>query len=378
MLFIIAMEYCEQTLKELSHKATEISSKLALVGFDGFVDKIVHPVDQRHGKGEDYTPIATIAEFGSRISAASGKSANIEMYQKLEKLGGNGPIMANALLGTGSKVRYLGALGKPEVHPVFKEFAERTEAVSLTNPGITTAAEFQDGKIMFGDMQTLEDVSYDAIIAAMGEGAFFDLISRADLLAMVNWTMLPNMSGLFVDLLDKVLPNLGPRDSRHFFFDLADPAKRAETDIAAVLQTIKRFQSHGSVTLGLNFSESQQILKVLGHKKTDTESNALQLTARLIREDLDISCVVVHPTHSAACATRNGTWWVEGPYCEHPVITTGAGDHFNAGFASGQLLGLSPECCLTVAVCTSGCYVRSAKSPSLSDISQFMQGWSSK
>ncbi len=372
------MEYREQTLNELSRKAPEINSKLALVGFDGFVDKIVHPVDVRHGKGDDFTAITTIAEFGSRISAAAGKSANIEMYQKLEKLGGNGPIMANALLGTGAKVRYLGALGKPAIHPVFEEFAHKTEAVSVTNPGITTAAEFRDGKIMFGDMQALDEVTYPALIEAMGEGALFDLLSRSDLISMVNWTMLPNMSSLFIDLLEKVFPNLGPRDQRQFFFDLADPAKRAESDIAAVLQIIKRYQSHGSVTLGLNFSESQQILKVLGHKKTDTDPELLKKTARTIREELDISCVVVHPTHSAACATRDGAWWVEGPFCEHPKITTGAGDHFNAGFSTGQLLGLSPEACLTVAVCTSGCYVRTAKSPSLSDISQFMQGWSSQ
>ena len=50
-------------------------------------------------------------------------------------------------------------------------------------------------------------------------------------------------------------------------------------------------------------------------------------------------------------------------YIRMPLITTGAGDHFNAGFMHGRLLGLPPENCLTVGVCTSGHYVRTAHSP---------------
>ena len=35
---------------------------------------------------------------------------------------------------------------------VFEEFAEKTDAISLTEPGITTALEFKDGKIMLGNI----------------------------------------------------------------------------------------------------------------------------------------------------------------------------------------------------------------------------------
>jgi len=172
-------------------------------------------------------------------------------------------------------------------------------------------------------MQALDEVTYPSIINAMGEGEAFDAFSRADLIAMVNWTMLPNTSELYIDLIERVFPNLGPRDQRLFFFDLADPAKRSESDIANVLNIIKRFQNFGSVTLGLNFSESQQIAKVLGHKKSDDKPDSLRRSAQAILQDLGLSCVVVHPTHSAACATRDGTFWVEGPYCEHPKIHHG-------------------------------------------------------
>ena len=71
------------------------------------------PVDKRHGLGEKFDAIETIADLGERISAASGKSANLELFPRFEKLGGNGPIMANAMLSLGLNVRYIGALGNP-------------------------------------------------------------------------------------------------------------------------------------------------------------------------------------------------------------------------------------------------------------------------
>ncbi len=366
------VEHLTRTLEELSAKSLNSSTKNVMVGLDGFVDKIVTPVDKRHGMGENFDPISTIAELGTRISAAAGKSANLELFPRFEKLGGNGPIMANAMLALGCKTRYVGALGYPEVHPVFQEFAKQTEAVSLSAPGITTALEFQDGKIMFGRMVGLDEVSYERIIEVAEEGKFFDMMSRADLVAMVNWTMIPRMTEIFVALLEKVLPNLPPAD-RHYFFDLTDPRKRSQTDVSNVLGVISRFQSHGEVTLGLNYNESLQVAKALGLNEREAEEAGLRKTAEEVRSTLEIGCVVIHPVDSAACATKEGDWWAPGPYVENPKITTGAGDHFNAGFCATRMAGLSPTACLTFATSTSGYYVRTAQSPSVGQIENFLR-----
>ena len=95
------MEYIQRAIQELQDKRGNQSGKRALVGLDGFVDTIIHLVAKRHGIGDDFSRIETIEDFGNRILGAVGKSANIEMYPKMEKLGGNGPIMANALCATG-------------------------------------------------------------------------------------------------------------------------------------------------------------------------------------------------------------------------------------------------------------------------------------
>lgn len=370
------MDYRQKALKELSEKRSNQAGKKAVVGLDGFVDTILHLVDKRSGKGDSFTRIETISEFGGRVSAAAGKSANIEMYPKMEKLGGNGPIMANALLTAGFPLRYIGSLGSPNVHPVFQDFATKTNALSITDPGLTNAIEFTDGKIMMGITKYLEDITYEAIVDAMGEGALLDELSRASLIALVNWTMIPNMTQIFEGLLSNALPILPPMDGgRSFFFDLADPEKRSTADIVSALRTISKFQNFGNAVLGLNLAEGQQVSEAFDLEESGEDAVSLKALAAKIRRELGIKMVVVHPKERAACATKDGEWCVEGPYEPKPKITTGAGDHFNAGFMTGQQLGLSPESCLTVGVCFSGFYVRSAKSPTLNDIDSFLRNW---
>jgi len=358
------MQISSKVFEELKEKTFNPAGKNAVVGLDGFVDKIVTPVDKRHGLEENFDAIETIGALGSRISAAAGKSANIELYPRFDKLGGNGPIMANALLSLGLGVRYVGALGRPVIDPVFAEFAKKTDAVSLADPGITTAAEFKDGKLMFGNMRSLGEIDYDRILEVCGEGAFIDMLAKADAISIVNWTMIPKMTSILIGIVERIMPNLPPRDTRNFFFDLTDPAKRSTEDIREVLQVITRFQAHSEVTLGLNFNEALQVSETLGLGGGEKNEESLRQMATEIRRELDLACVVVHPVESAACATKDGSWWTEGPYTENPKITTGAGDHFNAGFSSARLCGFSPLTSLALATCTSGHYVRTAQSPS--------------
>lgn len=367
------MDIREQTLSSIARKGSTLASLTAVVGMDGFVDRISTAVDKRYGPGDSFEPIHTIGAFGDRISAAAGKSANIELFQKGENPGGNGPIMARALLGTGIKTRYIGALGSPAIHPVFADFAKRTQAVSLCDPGVTEAVEFDDGKIMLNSMASFDSMTFDHLMAHAGEGLITDVLSRADLIALVNWTMIPHMTGILTGLLEHVFPNLGPRDRRHFFFDLADPQKRPTADLQAVLTIISRFQSHGNVTLGMNLKEAQQVGAALNCPVPSDDAESLRGAATAIRRTMDLHTVVIHPTNGAACATRDHSCWVAGPYTDKPATTTGAGDHFNAGFTAAQLLDFEPEVCLKIAVTLSGLYVRCGRSPALADVTHFIE-----
>lgn len=364
-----------RTLEALAAATRNGAVPRALVGLDGFVDLIVTPVGLRRGPGEDFAAIRTLPEFGQRVIGAAGKSTNIELFPRAEKLGGNGPIMAGALLAAGLDVAYVGALGRPQVHPVFAAFAERARVFSLCAPAHTTALEFADGKLMLGTMRSLDEISYARILEVMGEQTLAGELAAADLVALVNWTMIPQMTAIFAELVERHLPRLPANSRRRFFFDLADPEKRTVDDLRRALATMARFERFGRVTLGLNFKEAQQVASALGCAPGTSDEPGLRQLAAGVRVALAIDTVVVHPRDSATCATATGTWWVPGPYTDRPVITTGAGDHFNAGFMVGQLLGLEPECCLMAGVCTSGHYVRSAQSPALSDLQTFLANW---
>ena len=156
------------------------------------------------------------------------------------------------------------------------------------------------------------------------------------------------------------------------FFDLADPAKRSDDDISEALMQIAAFEPHFRVILGLNFSESQQIGRVLGLANSPETHEGVRNHAVAIREILKVDSVVIHPTHFAAAADHNGSACVDGPFTPKPKITTGAGDHFNAGFCLGRILGLNLEQSLQVGVGTSGFYVRNAQSPTLENMVEFL------
>lgn len=143
-----------QCAQLLLTKAASAARLTAFVGLDGFVDEILHVVDKRES-AEVYRRLPTITRLAAQLAAAAGKSTNIELVNQMTKLGGNGPIMANALASFGIQVTYLGLLGYPSLNPVFADFARRAEVHSIGNPGTTDALEFDDGKIMLGDRKSV-------------------------------------------------------------------------------------------------------------------------------------------------------------------------------------------------------------------------------
>lgn len=345
----------------------------AFAGLDGFVDEIVHAVDKRED-AERFTRLPTIASLAERIAAAAGQSTNIEMVPRRTKLGGNGPIMANALASLGCDVTYVGALGYPNLHPVFQPFADRAKVHSIAEPGRTDAVEFMDGKVMLVKSISLNDITWANIQARFGAERLAHHLHHDDLLAFVNWTMIPYMSELWERILTEVCPKLsGPR--RRIFFDLADPEKRSARDIHRALTLIGRFEPCFDVILGLNEKEACEVAEVLHIPITAGTPEGLATQAQAIHARLGIGTLVVHPVTYALTVTAARTDIVEGPIIKQPVITTGAGDHFNSGFCVGKLLGFENAESLLLGVATSGYYVKTGHTPSLPDLAGMMLDW---
>ena len=197
-------EQCAQKLNAAEARAHQLT---AFLGLDGFVDEIVHVVDKREN-AESFERMTTLSKLAERLAAAAGKSTNLELVNQRVKLGGNGPIMANALAAFGVKVTYLGALGYPHLHPIFVDFAKQAEVHSIAEPGHTDAMEFDDGKIMLGKSTQLKEITWPNIQARFGRDKFVSHFTNADLVGFVNWTMIPYMSDVWESLLTEICPDL--------------------------------------------------------------------------------------------------------------------------------------------------------------------------
>lgn len=361
--------------------ADRVADTPVLIGFDGFVDSIIAVVDQRRD-ADHYDALPTIAQFGRKVLDAAGQSANFELVTRLQKLGGNGPILANALLHAGLPVTYVGLLGKPETHDVFRDFAGRAAEVhSLDEPGYTDALEFDDGKLMLGKHLSLQAVNAKTIREQVGDDRLNAIVARSALIGMTNWTMLPHLETIWRHLIDAVFPAIPahadarPGKRRIVFIDLADPEKRTREDLRGALSLCTEMDRAADVILGLNLKESTQVAAVLDLKVPADAEREVELTAKAIRALLDIHGVVIHPRAGAAAAIRTAgnveSAAFAGPFVERPKLSTGAGDNFNAGFCLARLADLDAARSVCVGAAASGFYVRQARSATLPELADF-------
>ena len=75
-----------------------------------------------------------ISTFAGRVTAAAGKSANFELVVRQSKIGGNGPIMANAMLGCEVDLTYVGTVGAVGLMRSSVTWWHGRDAVSLGHP----------------------------------------------------------------------------------------------------------------------------------------------------------------------------------------------------------------------------------------------------
>jgi sugar/nucleoside kinase (ribokinase family) len=369
---MIPLDIAARTADHLREAATRVADFNMLVGFDGFVDEILHVIDKRLS-ADEYTTLETLADLGTRIVGAAGRSTNLELIVERVKIGGNGPIMAEALAALGFRVTCVGALGTPTLHPVFEELAQRAEVISLGDPAHTDALEFEDGKLMLGKLEPLRGVTWQALCQTVGPERLTALLTGSSAVALVNWTMLPFLSNIWEHILEMLAAVPGNPRERWYFFDLADPQKRAEADLWAALQQIHRFQAHARTILGLNEKEGFAVGRALGYAGGEGRREDVCAVAEYIERQLQLDTVVVHPRPYAVVATTAGITDVDGSYTEHPLNSTGAGGHFNTGFCLGRLLGLPDDETLSVASGVSGYYVQTGRSPSVEQAAEFIR-----
>lgn len=356
------MKYSEQfaSRKELLQKKT------VCVGFDGFVDYVIRPVQTRTDE-KNCTYFPTIDKFGEKITSLAGRSGNIELVMNSTDFGGCGPHYANGLANMGVGCTCIGALGYPAVNPVFN-LNPNCKTISVSEPGYSYVFEFGDGKIIMSDVEKISQLRWNDLIERISIDDMVAYFDSADIITLVNWSYLVHFHEIYEKFLEIVMPRLSKKD-RKIYIDIADCAKRQPEEIKAALKMFGKYSQYAPTFLGLNKSEAMVMHSILCE---GDYQNSIYV-ARAIKEFSGIGTVVIHPVDSSAAVYDGGEIEVQGILCEKPKKTTGGGDNFNSGFCAGLLAELDIKSCLISGMTTSYLYVKNGKCNSFEDIAEAMK-----
>jgi hypothetical protein len=345
-----------------------------VVGFDAFVDEVVHVVSRRTSP-DTYTPVPTIGEFGQWVNAAAGRSGSREFVVLDRVAGGCSVNLGDAISSLGFPLDAFSGIGDP-ADPAFRKFSGACSSLNPLGmaPGHTAAYEFQDGKLMFCSFSHFSDFTPEYLAKQMRDGSFRKACENSAALVLTSWSVYPHMTECWKYLQREPLAGLKNRPC--IFLDIADPASRTPEDIVRMAGVLSGFEEIGATTLSLNINEANQLAAAIGLNRATSPSEQVERLAAELRERLEISEVGIHLIQSATAADSHGVATVAGPHCANPKKSVGAGDRFNAGWLAGALLGLDASNRLLLAVAVSGFFVRHGRSGTPPEIIQFLRDWS--
>ena len=341
-----------------------------ICGFDGFIDTFIR-----------LEAPSSMEEFGPRVAAAAGIAASYPAQHLGDKFGGNGPLLASGLHGLCDgqiDLTYIGALGDPEILPIFQEaLSEKVQTIySIANPAHSDCLEFTDGKVMLSDLRACEEVTWSRLKERIGWPTIQEKLRQADFIGAVNWGKLIHVGEIWEGLAQGLVDLGRPAGEIPFFMDLAEFEQRPEKDRRELIELVGRISQQCRTLLSMNLKEAWQLADLFGGAFHGQKKPAevLELTA-FLRSHINADRVIVHPNDGAACASADEAIYVPGPFCADPLVSTGAGDHFGAGCLLGALLGLDNYGIALLGVCSSGHFVRSGQAPSLEKIPAFLEQW---
>ena len=363
-------EKLKELLETIKQRQDILRSKKVFAGFDGFVDTIVKIIrTKRKNKSPEF--FRTKKEFAKYVLAKGESSFGLELGEESTRIGGNMPILSNALGVLGMQVNCIGTLGHPQIHPVFKNLSPNCKLYSFGNAGVSTAYEFNDGKMLIAQMGELNSLGWSDLNSMIGINELAAAYRSSDLLCLVNWSEIEKATEIWKGLLNEVVTKENKSDQVGYaFVDLADCSRKSKQAIREMLDLINEFSKYRKVFLGLNRNELTEVANALLHRKKTSD---LQKQAEKIFTRMEIEGLVIHSSKEAFLFKKNKMFLENSFYIKQPLVSTGAGDHFNAGFCTGLMLDTDPSLCLLLAHCVSGSFVETGVSPKCEELIRFLE-----
>ncbi|TFG02052.1 MAG: hypothetical protein EU539_13440 [Promethearchaeota archaeon] len=322
-----------------------------------------------------------MTSFGNLINEVAGSSAGIETILKRKTNGGFTSNVCKAMNQLGIEMYLAAAWGYPQIEEVFLPLAEKSSihVKTFTNPGITMGLEFDDGKIMLNNIESVLGINWELIKKRIGIKYLFESFERCKLIGLGYWAVNLHFEDIFMKILSDVLPSIGNLKEKMLFLDLADVKRRTTDDLVYFLKILPMVEASMPLLLSLNDQEAKGVISALKKanliKSKIEQMEDLTETGMIINEVLDISYLVIHSPHFATITTKDKHYWVTEGYTSNPSHTIGAGDHFNAGTVLGLACNLNPAESILMGNALTAVFVRTGISPNFKDLKLFITNY---
>lgn len=340
----------------------------AFLGFDACIDNIVRIV-RENDDDSDYGFFTTSRQFAEYLISRENKSCGIELQTRISKPGGNMVITANALGNLGIKAECAGTFGLPEVLPFFRSISSNCELHTIGDTITATALEFNNSKVILFDPGPYNNLSWNSIRGLIGTEQLKNILSGKQLISFLNWSEIAGSSEIWQGFLNEIIPDSVSLKKRPIFFtDFSDCSRKSKTEIRNAVTLLKRFAEFFKVILSLNHNEADLVASALDipHNPED------EIYIRDLFKSCNSDILIIHRTHDAIACDKGKFEKCPAFLCKDPVVLTGGGDNFNAGFCYAQLQGFELFRSLVVANAVSGYYVKTGTSPDVDALIEFL------
>lgn len=379
-------------IKALEKHQSAGKSLKAIVGFDAYIDTVQKIIKTKEQNQAIY--FETISEVATQLSTLSGKNTKVQLRPLEVRMSGNAPILANSLGALSIKNVCIATMGYPVVNSVFEEIHPNCELISIASPAKINILEFNDGKLIFTEESTFEQLTWSYVAALTGLDNLSRWVYESSLLAFVNWANIKHATDIWKGILENIVVNLAPIEAnsstkyfsrnkfqqpdddvfgmrhKNFFFDLANISKRNKEEIIEVLELISKYAQYGRVSLSMNEEEARYIFAL----NNDYEEPNLILVAQNLLSKYHIKQIFVHTNQDALLVQKNHHYEVKGKQTIHKRVSTGERDNFNAGVCFGLILDLLPEQTLALAMANYEAYASNGASLELDELINYLKG----
>jgi sugar/nucleoside kinase (ribokinase family) len=298
-----------------------------------------------------------MTEFSGYFGEKSGKSCSIDLDALQEKIGGNMPIVANALGNLGCETICVGAMGYPEPEQIFTAMNSNCKLLSVTNPGYCYALEFGDSKLMLATNTHLDHLNYQKITECVPEASLIEYFDQCDAIAFLNWGELINSNDIWGNILRRIIPKCKFNGRKLMLIDFSDFSKRGSNEVEKMLELLEGYSENFDITISVNGNELGLLLEKLqlGNYRDMSDEQLVMLAERLKSKNF-----VIHLLDTTKYVKNSNVYSLEKEVIKDPKIITGGGDNFNAGLLFGLLLGLDIENAIRIGSGLSCLYVEGA------------------